>query len=136
MISIISKSKFAYWALAFPLALAFGIAGSLKLSGNPMSLEIFDRFGYSALFMYFIGACELAGALGLVLGPIIDRRLPRLAALSLLLVMLGAIVSHLLNDASPLTTMIPAVALSMLLISFAFVARKTESALTTVYAQY
>ena len=122
-----SKSKIAYWVPAVLLALAFGMAGFSKLSGNPMSVEMFDKFGYSALFMYFIGACELVGGLGLVLGQVIDRRFPRLAALGLLVIMVGAIVSHLLNDANPLATMIPAVVLSILLIGFIYTGKRSMS---------
>jgi len=127
-----SKSKIAYWILAVLLALAFGFAGFSKLSGNPMSVEMFDKFGYSALFMYFIGACELAGGFGLVLGQVIDRRLPRLAAFGLLVIMVGAVVSHLLNDANPMTTMVPAVMLSVLLVGVIYAGKKMNASIATV----
>lgn len=124
-----SKSKIAYWVLAVMLALAFGFAGFSKLSGNVMSVEMFEHFGYPIFFMYFIGACELAGALGLVFGQIIDVRLPRLAAMGLLAIMLGAIVTHILYD--PVQAMIPAAILSVLLSGILYAGKKMRSAVVS-----
>lgn len=120
-----SKSKIAYWVLAVVLALAFGFAGFSKLSGNAMSVGMFEHFGYPIFFMYFIGACELAGALGLVFGQIIDARLPRLAAMGLLVIMLGAIVTHVLRD--PIEKMIPAVMLVVLLLGLLYAGKKMRA---------
>ena len=115
------KNKIAYWILAAVLAAAFGFAGFLKVSASPMEIEIFTRFGYSLWFMYGIGAAELAGALGLVGGRLIDERLPRAAGMGLLVIMVGAIGSHLMYD--PLFMLLPATALSILLLGFLYVSR-------------
>ena len=115
------KNKTAHWILVALLLLAFGSAGFLKLSANPMEVEMFARFGYPLWFMYVIGVAEITGALGLVCGQFIDARLPRFASLGLLAIMIGAITSHLMHD--PLPMMLPAVILSMLLSGFLYVSR-------------
>lgn len=118
---LMTKGKIAYWVLATLLAGAFGFAGFLKVSANPMEIEIFTRFGYPLWFMYVIGATELAGALGLIAGRFIDTRLPRAAAMGLLVTMTGAIGTHLMYD--PLFMILPAVALSVLLLGFLYASR-------------
>lgn len=112
------KNKTVYWTLAALLASAFGFVGFLKVSANPMEVELFTRFGYPPWFMYVIGAAELAGALGLIGGRLIAAHLPRATAMGLLVIMTGAIGSHLMYD--PLFMMLPAVALSVLLLGFLY----------------
>jgi putative oxidoreductase len=73
--------------------LAYGVAGSAKLLGARMEAQTFMRFGLPLWFMTFIGLCEVAGAIGLLI-----RRLATWAALGLMIVMTGAIVSHLRFD--------------------------------------
>lgn len=113
-----SKSKITSFILALVLAFAFGFAGFSKLSGSAVSVSMFEHFGYPMWFMYFVGACEFVGGLALVFGRLVDVRLPRFAAIGLLAVMFGAIVTHILND--PLQAMIPAVMLIMLLFGFLY----------------
>lgn len=125
-----SKNKVTYWVLAVVLALAFGSAGFAKLAGSTVSVDMFTHFGYPMLFMYFIGACELMGGLGLVFGQVVDGRLPRFAAMGLLVIMLGAIVTHVLYD--PLQAMIPAVTLAVLLSGFLYVEKRRRTIFTPV----
>ena len=87
-----------YWILAVALASAFGFAGFLKVSASPMEIELFTRFGYPLWFMYGIGAAELAGAIGLIGGRLIDVRLPRVAAIGLCVIIIVASGSHLMYD--------------------------------------
>ena len=47
------------------LSLAFLFAGGMKLLGNPMEVGMFAHWGYPLWFMYFTGACEVLGAIGL-----------------------------------------------------------------------
>ncbi len=110
-----------YWILAVALASAFGFAGFLKVSASPMEIELFTRFGYPLWFMYGIGAAELAGAIGLIGGRLIDVRLPRVAAIGLCVIMIGAIGSHLMYDS--LFMMLPAAILSMLLLGFLYTSK-------------
>ncbi len=115
------RNKIVYWVFATLLAGAFGFAGFLKVFANPMEVELFTRFGYPLWFMYVIGAAELAGALGLICGQFVDTRLPRAAAMGLLVIMTGAIGSHLVYDS--LFMMLPAVALSIFLLGFLYTSR-------------
>lgn len=121
--------KITYWILAVILALTFGFAGFSKLSASVVMIDMFTRFGLPLWSMYFIGAVEFAGALGLVFGKIIHDRLPRLAAMGLCIVMVGAIVMHVIYDADPLMRMLPAVVLLVLLTVFLYTHRKTNNAL-------
>ena len=103
------------------IALAFLYAGSTKLSGSPQMIAGFKHFGYPVQFMYFIGACEVAGALGLFL-----RQTAWLAAAGLALIMVGAIGTHILNP--PVLRAIPALVLLVLSVTVAVLHRRTETA--------
>jgi hypothetical protein len=63
-----------------------------KLSSAPEAVETFTRYGHSDGFRMFIGACELAGAIGLWI-----PRLSFWAAAGLFAIMLGAVYTHLTN---------------------------------------
>jgi putative oxidoreductase len=96
-----------YWVLAILTALVFLMSSLTKLTGDATMIESFGRYGYSIGFMYFIGVAELLGALGLLLGKFITPKVPRLAAGGLVIIMLGAIVTHALHD--PIQQAVPAV---------------------------
>ena len=70
-------------------AVAFAAAGVGKLMGVPMMHQSFSTMGLPSWFGYFIGACELAGAVGLLL---LQTR--KLAASGLVVIMLGAVYFH------------------------------------------
>lgn len=76
------------WVLQILLAV-FMIAASAapKLIGHESAAEGFDRIGWGDWFMYFIGAVELAGGVGLLV-----PRLSGLAPIGLSLLMVGAAV--------------------------------------------
>jgi MYXO-CTERM domain-containing protein len=67
-----------------------------KLSGNPQAIEGFAKYGYSDGFRLFIGACELSGAIGLWI-----PRLSFWAAAGLMVIMLGAIYTHVTSAEAP-----------------------------------
>ena len=71
-------------------ALVFAAAGIEKLAGTPLLHHSFKVMGLPEWFGYFIGACELSGALGL-LWP----RTRKLAAIGLAVIMMGAIYYHI-----------------------------------------
>ncbi len=119
--------KVTYWILAVVLALTFGFAGVSKLTSQLAMVDMFTRFGYALWFMYFIGAAELAGALGLVFGTILNAKLLRLAALGLSVIMVGAIVSHLIYDS--LVVAAPATVLLVLLVCFLYMDKRVRSVL-------
>jgi len=70
--------------------------GFLKVSGNPAAVEGFTKYGYSDGFRLFIGASELAGAVGLWL-----PKLSFWAAAGLIVIMLGAVYTHVTNAEAP-----------------------------------
>ena len=116
----------SYWVLAVLLAFAFGAAGIMKLTANPMEVAGFQMFGYALWFMYLIGALEVLGAIGVLLGKIVHRGLPRLAAYGLIGIMIGALYSHATHP--PVLAGIPAVILTILLIIFIRTSKKIEHA--------
>jgi uncharacterized membrane protein YphA (DoxX/SURF4 family) len=79
----------APWVLAALLAMAFAGSGSQKVFGE-LAAQGAQHFGYSVGFMVFIGAAELAGAVGLLI-----PRLSMWAAAGLIIIMAGAVYSHI-----------------------------------------
>ena len=78
------------WAIQALLALVFLFAGGLKLL---MPLEMFTPYlPLPGVFIRFVGACEVLGALGLVLPGLLKTHthLTSLAAKGLVLIMVGA----------------------------------------------
>ncbi len=106
------KNK-ALLVISILLGLAFLGAGSVKLAGAEQMQEGFIRYGYGIAFMYFIGLCEVAGAIGLFI-----EKTAKYAALGLAIIMLGAVGSHLLND--PPQRAVPAFVLILLCASAAY----------------
>ena len=75
------------------LTLAFLLSGIMKLTGAEQIRQGFEGWGYPIIFMYFIGLCEVAGAIGLWL-----RRFSFAAKVCILLLMAGAVLTHLVFD--------------------------------------
>ena len=75
------------------LTLAFLLSGIMKLTGAEQIRQGFEGWGYPIIFMYFIGLCEVAGAIGLWL-----RRFSYAAKVCILLLMAGAVLTHLVFD--------------------------------------
>lgn len=90
--------NFALWALQIVLALQFAMAGLAKVFGEAAMVEMFATIGVGQWFRYVVGALEIAGAVG-VLVP----RFSGLAALGLICLMIGAVLTNLfVLGASPL----------------------------------
>ena len=106
--------------LSAVVAVSFLGLGTAKLIGAELAVETFSRFGFSMGFMYFIGAAEVAGAVGLFL-----PRLAPLAATGLVFVTGGAVVQHAIYD--PLVYALPATCL-LVLCAFLAWARRGELA--------
>ncbi|MCB0007584.1 MAG: DoxX family protein [Anaerolineales bacterium] len=89
----------ALWIVSGLLALAFLMAGGMKASQPKSALA--DRMGwvndFSDTQVKIIGALEVAGAIGLILPWLLDIApiLTPIAALGLVLTMLGAAIVHL-----------------------------------------
>lgn len=85
--------KYGLWAImGLTAALCIG-AGSAKLAGVPMLHQSFATLGLPVFFGYFIGACEVAGGIGLFI-----KKLSSLAALGLAFIMAGAAYYHINYD--------------------------------------
>jgi putative oxidoreductase len=84
------------------LALIVGAAGIAKLMGVPMVHQSFGILGLPSWFGYFIGACEVAGAVGLFI-----PSLSRLAAAGLAVIGAGAVYFHIMH--TPISQGVPAI---------------------------
>ena len=95
------------WIIAGVLALAFLAAGAMKLA-QPKEKLAASGMGwtedFSAGTVKLIGALEVLAAIGLILPAALDIApvLVPLAALGLVLVMLGAVVVHLRRKETPM----------------------------------
>lgn len=98
------------------IALAFVAAGVGKLMGTASLHASFHLLGLPEWFGYFIGICQLLGAIGLFISP-----LSAAAALGSMLILLGAVYFHIVHP--PITQGIPA---SLLVLLCLFVFWKTK----------
>ncbi len=90
------------WIIQILLALLFLVAGVPKLIFSVdelMKNAPPNAIRFPELFMKFIGVVEVLGALGLVLPGLLRRRqeLTPLAALGLLVVMIGAVITTIIS---------------------------------------
>lgn len=83
------------WILQVLLALLFVFGGVMKFV-TPAD-QMAAQTGLPGSFLWFIGACEILGGLGLVLPSLlrIKPRLTPLAALGLVIIMIGATIVSL-----------------------------------------
>jgi len=92
---------------------AYAAAGTSKVLGAEQMAQGFTHFNLPLWFMTFIGACEILGAIGLLI-----RRVSPLAAVCLAIIMVGAIYMHLTYDAPPMA--VPAAVLLVLMVFVAW----------------
>jgi putative oxidoreductase len=78
------------WTLQIASAALFLFAGTLKLAGAPMMVQMFGAIGLGQWFRYFTGGLEAISAV-LLLVP----SLARFGALAMAVTMVGAILTHL-----------------------------------------
>ena len=95
-------------AVTVLLTLAFLGSGIMKLTGGEDIRQSFEQWGYPVFFMYVIGLCEVAGAVGLWL-----RRFSYAAKVCLIILMAGAVATHLVFDS--LTEAVPPIILILLI---------------------
>jgi len=113
------KKAIGTWIAVILLALPIGAAGVGKLMGVDMLHQSFKLMGLPEWFGYFIGLCELSGAIGLLI-----PRLSATAAAGILMIMLGAIGFHVAF--TPLSAGVPALVLGLMATAIIF-ARKNDS---------
>ena len=77
------------WVLQVLLGLFFMFAGFNKLRDLTTTTGMFEGMGLPSILAYVVGGGELLGGIGLLI-----PRLTRLAALGLLIIMIGAVVMH------------------------------------------
>jgi putative oxidoreductase len=78
------------WTLTIVLAIAFTLAGGIKLVNNPQMVQEFAQVGLGQWFRYFTGLLEVSGAIGLLI-----PRVRFWAALQIATVMVGATIANL-----------------------------------------
>ena len=78
------------WTLSGLVALAFVFAGGGKLAGAAAMVDLFDKVGVGQWFRYVTGLLEITGGLGLLI-----PRYAFYAAVLLVIVMVGAVMTHL-----------------------------------------
>ncbi len=78
------------WTLTLLMSVGYLLSALPKLTRAPSAIAIFEAFGYSAIFNLFVGIWEATGAF-LLLWP----RSARWAATALVVLMVGAIYTHL-----------------------------------------
>jgi uncharacterized membrane protein YphA (DoxX/SURF4 family) len=93
----------ALWIIQILLALLFLFAGGTKLVISPADLAKMgspNQVHLPGLLVQFIGVCEVLGGLGLILPGLlrIRRGLTPLAAVGLLIIMIGAVVLTVMGD--------------------------------------
>jgi hypothetical protein len=94
---------YVLWIIQVLLALLFLFAGGTKLV---LPIDVLTSMGspnqvpLPGLFIRFIGVCEVLGALGLILPGLLRTRkgLTPMAALGLVIIMLGAVVLTFVAD--------------------------------------
>tara|TARA_B110000037_G_scaffold46377_1_gene56773 strand:- start:960 stop:1376 length:417 start_codon:yes stop_codon:yes gene_type:complete len=100
----IKTIKILTWTLQILAALAFIMAGIMKISTPYGDLVLAENMGwaedFSAIQIKIIGVLEFLGAIGMILPFVIKKFtfLVPLAALGLVLVMVGAIFTHLSRE--------------------------------------
>ncbi|MEM7267959.1 MAG: DoxX family protein [Pseudomonadota bacterium] len=94
--------KYATWAAMAVVTLVMLMGGIMKLTGAEMAHQSFADLGLPSWFGYFIGICEVAGAIGLWL-----RRTSMLAAVGIALIMIGAVYYHFAFP--PISAGVPAI---------------------------
>ena len=85
------KNRIA-WTAQIILAVLFTVAAAGKLISRPQWIEIFRKWGFPDRFYLLIGALEILGAVGLLI-----PRLAGYAACGLIILMIGAAATHLVN---------------------------------------
>ena len=105
----------ATWGITALLAALYLFSGGSKLIGGVATPA--EHFGYPVALMYFIGVCEVLGAVGLLL-----PRLATLAACGLAVIMVGAVWSHV-SVGDPFTNVAVPAAAAGLLVTLALLRR-------------
>lgn len=102
------------WVLQVLLALLFLAAALPKLTSAVAMVERFQRWGYPDNFYLLVGSVEVLGAIALLI-----PRVTSYGAAALILVMIGASVTHLLNAEAPRVAFTGIVMILLALVAYA-----------------
>ncbi|MEU4427647.1 DoxX family protein [Actinoplanes sp. NPDC024001] len=102
--------NFLFAAIAIPI---FGVHGVAQLTAGPGIHRHADRLGVSASGLRFIGRLELVCAAGTAIGLAVTP-VGAVAAVILLLLMAGAVATHVLIQDPPAVTLRPMVVAAVL----------------------
>ncbi|HEX8870832.1 MAG TPA: DoxX family protein [Lentzea sp.] len=103
-------------AFAIVVAVVFAALGTAKVLALPKARELATHSGFSVTAYRGIGALELAGATGVLLG-LAFPLMGGLAGAGLLLLLAGAVITHLRNQHT-LQQSAPAVVCALLVIGY------------------
>jgi uncharacterized membrane protein YphA (DoxX/SURF4 family) len=78
------------WGVQVLAAITFVMAGSSKLLGNEMTVQMFSTIGLGQWFRYLTGTIEILGAILLLVPPLCG-----VGAILLAMTMVGAVLTHL-----------------------------------------
>ncbi len=106
------------WVVAGILATIFLLAGITKLMGHEMHVQNFARWGYPAWAMTAIGVLEVICGIGVLI-----PGMRRFVTGSLVLVMIGAIITHVINGEMG-AILVPSL---LLILCIAFIALRAEA---------
>lgn len=112
--------KYGLYGIMGLTTFAFVAAGGMKLSGAEQMHASFAMLGLPVWFGYFIGACEVAGGIGIWV-----KKVSALAAAGLGIIMLGAVYFHVTNP--PVMAGIPALVLGIFAVVI-FMQRRKQAA--------
>jgi len=122
------------WAVSITVANSFLVATVGKSQNMPYMVGFFKQSGYAVWFLYFIMAAESVCALGILLH--FKLRTGMYAALGLMLIMLGAVYTHLHNR-DPFSDFYAAISelisLMLILLIYYFERLTPKSAETQIY---
>ncbi|GAA4030918.1 hypothetical protein GCM10022409_13940 [Hymenobacter glaciei] len=109
------------WILQALLAAFFIYGGSKKLLNLDGTMTMFGQLGLPGWFGGFIGVAELLGGIGLLI-----PRTVRLAAIGLIIIMLGAVFMHATKIPGGLANGVPAIVSLVLLVVVLVLRSRTE----------
>jgi uncharacterized membrane protein YphA (DoxX/SURF4 family) len=98
------------WFLSILLAIAFTLAGGIKLISAPGMVQEFAQIGLGQWFRYFTGVLEVSGAIGLLI-----PKVRFWAALQIAIVMVGATFTNIAVLHLPIMARVTAILLALAL---------------------
>ena len=109
------------WVLQGLLGLAFIASGVKKFTDLPGTVSMFSSIGLPGILAYLIAGAEVLGGIGLLI-----PRFTRLAAMGLLVVMLGAVMMHATKIPGGIANGVPAIVLLLLLSAVLWLRRSAQ----------